>query len=191
VNGELINDAELVGARTGTMAGFDVVGNAIMTGAVTSLLVAIGTAIAQRGSLLGPVLFALLQAFIVITVGFISFRLGYSMTHRFVDEARVSNWLRPALFGAMRLGAFTLGALVISFVPLTLPQGAAITIGAATLPLQGRVFDSIMPGLLPLAVTLILWWLMRYRRVSPGVLVGACLVIALLAGAVAGVTRWV
>jgi hypothetical protein len=32
---------------------------------------------------------------------------------------------------------------------------------------------------------------MRYRRVSPGVLVGACLVIALLAGVVAGVTRWV
>jgi PTS system mannose-specific IID component len=191
VNGEMINDAELVGARTGTMAGFDVIGNAIMTGAVTSLLVAVGTAIAQRGSLLGPVLFALLQAFIIIAVGFVSFRLGYSMTHRFVDEARVSNWLRPALFGAMRLGAFTLGALVTLFVPLTLPQGAAITIGAATLPIQGRVLDSIMPGLLPLAVTLGLWWLMRHRRVSPGVLMGACLVVALLAGVVAGVTRWV
>ncbi len=190
VNGELINDAELVGARTGVMAGFDVVGNAIMTGAITSLLVAIGAELARRGALLGPFLFAVVQAVIVIAAGFASFRLGYSLTHRFVDEARVTNWLRPALFGAMRLGAFTLGALVTSFVPLTLPQGAVITIGAATLPLQGRVFDSIMPGLLPLVTTLILWWLLRHRRASPGVLVGACLVIALLAGVVAGITRW-
>lgn len=190
VNGEMINDAELVGARTGAMASFNVAGNAIMTGAITSLLVAIGTAIALRGSLLGPVLFALLESFIVIAVGFASFRLGYSITHRFVDEARVTNWLRPALFGAMRLGAFTLGALVTAFVPLTLPQGAAISIGAATLPIQGRVLDSIMPGLLPLIVTLGLWWLLRYKRVSPGVLVGVCLLIAVLAGVVAGVTGW-
>jgi PTS system mannose-specific IID component len=190
VNGELINDAEMVGARTGAMAGFDVAGNAIMTGAITSLLVALGAELARRGSLLGPFLFAVAQAALVISIGFVSFRLGYAMTHRFVDEARVNNWLRPALFGAMRLGAFTLGALILSFVPLTLPQGAAISIGAATLPIQGRVFDSIMPGLLPLAVTLTLWGLMRYRRVSPGVLVGVCLLVALLAGIVAGVTRW-
>jgi PTS system mannose-specific IID component len=162
-----------------------------MVGAVTSLLVAAGTELARQGSLLGPLLFAAIQAVIVLTVGFFSFRLGYAQLHRFGDWARSASWLRPALFGAMRLGAFVLGALVTQYVRLVLPESAAIQIGQARIALGPRVLDAILPGLLPLAITLGLWWLLRYRHTNPMLLLGACLLLALVAAAVMGLAGWV
>jgi PTS system mannose-specific IID component len=190
-NGELVSDAELVGAKSGAMASLDAVGTAVMTGAVTSVLVAIGTELALRGNILGPFLFAAAQAVIVLAVGFLSFRLGYAQLHRFGDWARTANWLRPALFGAMRLGAFVLGALVTQFVRLGMPASAAIEIGQARISLGPRVLDMILPGLVPLAITLALWWLLRYRRTNPMVLLGACLALAIVAGAIMGLAGWV
>jgi PTS system mannose-specific IID component len=190
-NGELVSDAELVGAKSGAMAGFDAVGTAIMTGAVTSLLVAIGAQMAQQGSLLGPILFILVQSLIVLAVGFGSFHLGYAQVHRFGDWARAQNWLRPALFGAMRLGAFVLGALVVVLVPVQLPADAIINIGQAKIALQPRVLDSTLPGLIPLLLTLGLWWLLRFRRVNPMVLLGLCLLLAVVVAGIMGAAGWV
>lgn len=190
-NGELVSDAEMVGAKSGVMASLDAVGTAVMIGAVTSVLVAVGVELARQGSILGPLGFAVVQSFIVLTVGFFSFRIGYAQMHRFGDWARANTWLRPALFGAMRLGAFVLGALVAQYVRLSLPGSAVIQIGQAQVALGPRVLDAILPGLIPLAITLGLWWLLRYRYANPMVLLGACLLVALIAAAVMGLAGWV
>ncbi|MCS6846264.1 MAG: PTS system mannose/fructose/sorbose family transporter subunit IID [Anaerolineae bacterium] len=190
-NGEAINDAEMVGAKTGVMAGLDVIGGTVMLSAIGSLLIAAGAALADRGSLIGPFMFAFVQSALVLAVGFASFQLGYAQTRRFGDWARANNWLRPALFGAMRLGAFALGMLVVVLAPIALPGEGVIQIGAARLAVQTRVLDAILPGLLPLAATLAIWWLLRYRRISPVILMGGCLIVAVAGAAIARALGWV
>ncbi len=190
-NGEAINDAEMVGTKTGIMAGLGVIGSTVMSSAIGSVLIAAGTALADRGSLIGPFMFAFVQSALVLTVGFAGFQLGYAQTHRFGDWARVNNWLRPALFGAMRLGAFVLGALVMALVPIVLPNLGVIQIGNAQLAVQTRVLDAILPGLLPLAITLALWWLLRYHRANPMALLGACLLLSLVGALLAHALGWV
>jgi len=190
-NGEAINDAEGVGTRTSLMVGLDALGTTLMTGGLASFGVAVGAASANQGSLLGALLFVFFQSVLVLLVGFASFRLGYKWTHRFGDWARHNNWLRPALFGATRLGSFVLGGLVTSLVSLALPGNGSLQIGAASLALQTRLLDALVPGVLPLAVTLVLWWLLRYRRLNANVLLGGCLVAALLGGLLALALGWV
>jgi mannose/fructose/N-acetylgalactosamine-specific phosphotransferase system component IID len=95
------------------------------------------------------------------------------------------------LFGATRLGSFVLGGLVTSLVSLALPGNGSLQIGAASLALQTRLLDALVPGVLPLAVTLVLWWLLRYRRLNANVLLGGCLVAALLGGLLALALGWV
>ncbi|PJF48079.1 MAG: hypothetical protein CUN48_05430 [Candidatus Thermofonsia Clade 3 bacterium] len=190
-NGEVINDAELVGAKTSLMASLDTIGNTVMLSAVGSLLIAAGAAWADRGSLFGPFMFAVVQSALVLAVGFISFQLGYAQTRRFGDWARANNWLRPALFGAMRLGAFALGALVVALAPITLPGDGLIQIGAAQLPLQTRVLDAILPGGLPLFATLTMWGLLRSHRASPVGLMGGCLIVATAGAIIARALGWV
>jgi mannose/fructose/N-acetylgalactosamine-specific phosphotransferase system component IID/mannose/fructose/N-acetylgalactosamine-specific phosphotransferase system component IIC len=190
-NGEVISDAELVGAKTGLMASLDAIGTVLMLSGLTSLLVAVGADLARRGSLLGPFIFILVTALTVVGVGFGSFWLGYGQTHRAVDWARFSQWLRPALFGAMRLGAFVLGALIVVLVPMRLPDTAVLQIGDATWALQPRVLDAALPGLVPLGITLAFWWLLRFKRANPMLLMGMCLLAALVIGAIGRLLGWV
>lgn len=188
-NGEAINDAELVGAKFSGMAALSVLGTAVMTAGLASVLVALGTDLANKGSLLGVALFVLVQSLAVVSVGFASFNLGFSQIRRFAERARMDNWLRPALFGATRLGAFTLGLLVPIFVPLGLPEGAALTIGSVTWSVQARVLDATLPNAVPLLVTLGLWALLR-RRWQPLILFGVCVTVAVVGGAIGGVLGW-
>lgn len=190
-NGEAINDAEIVGAKTGAMVGLNAIGATVMLNAVGSLLVAAGAALAERGSLIGPFIFAFAQAALVLAVGFAGFQLGYAQVRRFGDWARANNWLRPALFGAMRLGAFVLGGLVVALVPISLPGAGVIQIGATQLAVQTRVLDAMLPGALPLVATLGMGWLLRSRRASPNALMGGCLIVAVAGAVVARALGWV
>ena len=190
-NGEAISDAELVGAKTGLMASFDTVGTAVMSGALTSLMIAVGADFARRGALLGPFIAIFVIALAVVGVGFGSFWLGYAQVHRLVDWTRVSNWLRPTLFGAMRLGAFVLGALVIVLVPMRLPETAALRFGDASWALQTRVLDAALPGIVPLLTTLVFWWLLRFRRANAMALMGVCLLAALVIAGIGRLLGWV
>jgi len=191
VNGEVISSAELIGAKTGLMASLDTVGTAVLTGALTSLMIAIGADFAQRGALLGPFIAIFVIALAVIGLGFGSFWLGYAQVHRLVDWARVNNWLRPTLFGATRLGAFVLGALIVVLAPMRLPDSAVLHLGDADWVVQTRVLDAILPGIVPLATTLIFWWLLRFRRANPMALMGICLVLALIIAGIGRALGWV
>ena len=190
-DGEAISDAEMVGARTSLMTTLDVLGTTLMTSGLASFGVAIGTALANQGSLLGPLLFVFVQSALVLLTGFVSFKLGYMLMQRFGDWARRSQWLRPALFGATRLGSFVFGALITPLVRIALPGNGSVQIGAVSLAVQTRLLDALMPGLLPLAITLLLWWLLRYRRLNANALLGGCLLGALLGGLLAHALGWV
>jgi mannose/fructose/N-acetylgalactosamine-specific phosphotransferase system component IID len=53
------------------------------------------------------------------------------------------------------------------------------------------VLDAILPGAIPLVVTLGMWWLLRFRHVNPMVLLGLCLLLAIVVAAIMGVAGWV
>jgi mannose PTS system EIID component len=176
--GDAISNAEVVGARTGLMAGVKVVGDALLGGAITGLAVAIGAALAAQQSLLGPFLFIVIEAAAVLGIAYASFRLGYTRFAQVQAWAQANDWLRAGLFGALRLGTFMLGALMLTLAPMALPATAVISIDAARIPLQTTLLDAIMPGILPLAITLLLWWLLRYRNANPMLLLGGILVVS-------------
>ncbi len=176
--GDAINEAECVGAKTGAMAALGVTGDALVQGVVTAFAVAIGASLARQGNLLGPFLFVVFEATVVLCVAYASFQFGYTQLRRVAAWARANEWLRAGLFGAVRLGAFVLGGLLLTYAPLHLPGGAIIEIDGARIALQHAVLDRIMPNMIPLLVVLALWWLLRYRNTSPMVLLGVLIALA-------------
>jgi PTS system mannose-specific IID component len=189
-NGDVISDAEFVGAKTGLMAGVVVVGDVLIGSVLTGLGVAIGTALVQQNSLVGPFLFIAYEAALVLSVAYFSFHFGYTSLRRLEGWARANDWLRAGLFGALRLGAFLLGALVISYVPIHFPAAAIIRVNAAQIPLQSALLDSIMPNMAPLAITLGLWWLLSRRHMNSMVLLGGLVALAILACGVLRLLGW-
>jgi hypothetical protein len=69
-----------------------------------------------------------------------------------------------------------LGGLVTAVVHLSL--SVSIRVGSAIVSLQKDVLDSILRGLLPLTLTLFVWWLL-HRQVKPVVAVGVLFLIGI------------
>ncbi|MCL5998325.1 MAG: PTS system mannose/fructose/sorbose family transporter subunit IID [Chloroflexi bacterium] len=190
VGGDTIGDGEFIGAKTGLMASIGVMGDALVLGAITAFGVATGAALARQQSLLGPFLFVVFEAVVVLGIAYASFHLGYSSLRRLEAWARANDWLRAGLFGAVRLGTFVLGALVLPLVPLRLPDTAVIQIDAARISLQAALLDSIMPNMVPLAITLALWWLVRRRNMNPMVVLGAIILCSIVVSGLLKLLGW-
>ncbi len=189
-NGDAISEAEFAGAKTSVMASLSVLGNVVLIGVITRLFVAIGANLAQRPSLLGPLFFIIAESIVVLGIAVLCFQFGYRQTRHWAIWMRESDWLRAGLFGAVRLGTFVLGALLIVYVPLRMPETAHITIGEATLWLQ-PLLDQFAPHILSLSLTLWLWWQLRYRRANDMTLMLLCLFGAFALSYLASVTGWV
>jgi PTS system mannose-specific IID component len=189
-SGDVISDSEFVGAKTGLMAGSGVVGDVLMGSVLTGLGIAVGATLAQQRSLVGPFLFIVYEAAVVLGVAYFSFSIGYNSMRRLERWARANEWLRAGLFGALRLGAFLLGALVISYVPIHFPAAAIIHINGAQISLQSVLLDSIMPYMAPLAITLGLWWLLRRYQSNPMVLLAGLIALAFLACGLLRLLGW-
>lgn len=189
-HGEPVSEIEFVGAKASAMATLSALGDAVMRGVSLTFLVAVGAWLAAQNSLLGPFVFVVAQSAVFLAVAYGMFQLGYVQLNRWLPWARANEWLRAGLFGATRLGAFVLGALIVSVTRATpVPVAPVVQIGAAAIPLQG-LFDAILPGAIPLAITAGMWYLMRYRGVQPMTLLGACVIAALAVGGLLRVLRW-
>ena len=94
------------------------------------------------------------------------------------DHRRVRGGvLDKVIAGATVLGNLVLGALAATFVSLSMAP--SLVVGATSLNIQRDVLDKVLPGLLPLALVVGTWWLLR-RRVNPVLLLVASLVVALI-----------
>ena len=80
--------------------------------------------------------------------------------------------------GAMVLGNFVIGALTVSFVALKTPL--AFTIGGTSFVLQD-ILNMFMPNLLPLILTMVVWWLVAKKQVNVTKIMIAIIIIGILA----------
>jgi mannose/fructose/N-acetylgalactosamine-specific phosphotransferase system component IID/mannose/fructose/N-acetylgalactosamine-specific phosphotransferase system component IIC len=169
---ETITDAELIGAKTAAMTVTGAAGDALIGGLATSVLVAIGAAMAAQGSLLGPLLFVLLQSALILGLAWVAFQAGHTWGLRGLEWADRNAWLRAGAFAAERLGAFVLGALLVRIAPLSFDT-ASISLDSARVLIQPWL-DAFLPRLIPLALALWMWWRMRTDRSTAAALCGLC-----------------
>jgi len=84
------------------------------------------------------------------------------------------------------LGLTVVGALAATTVHLS--TKLAITVGPQTVKLQSDVFDKMLKGLLPLSLTLLIWWLLSKKK-SPLTIILVVFVLGLV-GTYIGLLGW-
>ena len=169
---EVSNNAELIGAKTAAMTVTGAAGDALVGGLATSVLVAIGAAMASQGSLLGPLLFVILQSALVLGLAWVAFHAGHTWGLAGLRWADRNTWLRAGAFAAERLGAFVLGSLLVRLAPMSFDT-ASISLESARVFVQPWL-DAFLPRLIPLALALWMWWRIRTDRSSAAALAGLC-----------------
>lgn len=166
--GAPISDEAIANIKNGLMGPFAGLGDTIKQGLWIPIWLAVGISLATAGNLFGPVLYFLAGAAYSWGLGWYLYYQGWKQGQAFVTSLLGGGLMENVQTVAMILGAGVLGALAAQFVNvttalvITLPAGAE-GLEPTTINLQTDVLDKIMPKLLPLTLTLLLWWLLKRR----------------------------
>ncbi len=151
-NGVEISDEAINSVKTGLMGPLAGIGDTITQGVITPILLALGIGIAKDGNLMGPILYTVLISAIIIWISYTLWMRGYKLGKSAVEQILGEGIFNNVIEGAGILGCTVIGALTGKYV--TLSTSVVMKIGEGQVALQADLFDKIMPGLLPLLLTL-------------------------------------
>lgn len=143
------------------------IGDAMFWLTLLPICAGIGASLALQGSLFGPIVFLLI--FNVVHFG-LRFGLAHYGYHAGTSALTLlKTHTKKISHAASIVGMTVIGALVASYVHLSTPL--VMHAGKASVALQTDVLDKLMPNILPLCFTLVVFWLMK-RSFSPVKLIG-------------------
>ena len=167
-------DEAINGVKSSLMGPLAGVGDSLIQGLATPLLLSVGISLAQQGQLAGPVLYALAISIVVLGTSYTFWTLGYRWGKVAVSRILASGWVQAISEAAAVTGMTVVGGLAASVVQLSL--SATVAVGPSLLSLQQDVLDPILRGALPLLLTLVVWRLLS-RGVSPMRAIGLLFVL--------------
>ncbi|EKT57282.1 PTS system mannose/fructose/sorbose family transporter subunit IID [Providencia burhodogranariea] len=151
------------------------IGDALFWLTLLPICAGIGASLALQGSLFGPIIFLLMFNAVHFAVRFGLAHYGYRAGTKAI--AMLKTHTKNISHAASIVGMTVIGALVASYVHLSTPL--IMTAGEAKVALQTDVLDKLMPNLLPLGFTLLVYWLMK-KGFSPVKLIGVTVVFGVL-----------
>lgn len=176
-NGEAIDDETINGIRAGLMGPLAGIGDSLIVGTLIPILLGIAMGLSQGGSPLGAIFYIVLWNVLAYFGMRFAYYRGYDLGGAAV-EALVGPNATALRESIVMIGTMVIGAVAATWVNIT----TAMTLpGGGTL--QGTL-DGIFPKLLPLGFTLLRWWLMAKKKVSPIVTMMILLVVAFIGAAV-------
>lgn len=186
-NGAEIDDAAINGVKVGMMGPLAGVGDPVFWATLRPVLGALGASFALAGSIVGPLIFFL---------GFNLFRLGfryYGMMFGYKKGTEIvtdlgNNFLQKLTEGASILGLFIIGVLVPRWTSVNFPLVLAryeLQDGTEVVTTLQNLFDSLIPGLIPLVLTFVCMHLLK-KKVSPLMMILILFVVGIL-GYVTGI----
>lgn len=164
--------------------GEEVDGNAISSVKVALMgpLAGIGVSLSTGGNILGPLVFLLLFNIFNIGTRYFGLQYGYKFGGDFISKLEGGNIMQRITEGTTLVGLMVLGVMTATMV--SVPLGFVVGTGEQAMSLQ-QIFDGIMPGLVPLLLTLGVYKAIK-KGMSSTVVLFAVIGIAIL-GSVIGV----
>ncbi|MGC3954555.1 MAG: PTS system mannose/fructose/sorbose family transporter subunit IID [Propionicimonas sp.] len=175
-NGEDVTPEEINSVRTGLMGPMAGIGDTVSQGIAYPILAGLACQLAIAGNVMGPILFEILYKVLMIGLGYTFYMMGYrqgkSAILRFLKEGTLNRITE--VFSIM--GLMVVGNMAATRVNVVTP--ISFKVGEVEFVLQD-VFNSLLPGLLPLAITLTVWWLIS-KRVNPSWIIAIIFVVGIV-----------
>ena len=171
------------GMKVGLMGSFAAVGDSLFAALIPTIMGALAGNMAQQGIPLGALLW------LIVTVGVVVFRwkqLGYAYKEGVSLITTMQHRLETLTNAATLLGVFMVGALIATVIKVNFAWTP--TIGKVTVNIQQNV-DMILPKLLPLAITLGVYWLLGRKHMNATRAIFIVLILSVLLSALGVITH--
>lgn len=160
--GEDISEEMPVNIKTTLMGPLAGIGDSIIQGIIVPTLLSIGMGLAATGSALGPLFYIFSYGIIGTLITYISFQYGYKLGISAIDTIVGENAQRITkafnVVGVMVVGALAAANINLNTI-IEIPMGEEVQ------KLQD-LMDGIFPKLLPLAVVMLSYWLLKNKKMS-------------------------
>ena len=160
--GEEVSEEMPVNIKTTLMGPLAGIGDSIIQGIIVPILLSIAMSLAAGGSVFGPIFYILAYGVVGVSISYIAFRSGYRLGVSAIDTIVGENSKRITdafnILGVMVVGALAANTIVLKTT-------AHIPIGGKTASLES-VLNGIFPGLLPLGMVMLGWWLVSSKQMS-------------------------
>ncbi|WP_291649863.1 PTS system mannose/fructose/sorbose family transporter subunit IID [Clostridium sp.] len=174
--------------RVAAMGPLGGIGDAIFWFTLVPITAGITANMAIGGSLIGPILFLLIFNGVQFGLRYWLMYWSYNLGSKAIDV--LTKNAKEFTRSASMLGVFIVGALTSNYGATKL--AIEIPNGEAPINIQ-NILDGVLPQMLPLALTLMLFYLIKKRKWTPVACIGLLLVLGIvgaLFGNLFGFTMW-
>ena len=158
--------------KTALMGPLSGIGDSFFQGTIRVIAFGLGVQLAQQGSLMGPILAMVISAIPSILITWFAAKIGYQGGHQYLEKLQSGNMMDKVMYVCGIVGLMSVGGMIATLIGSTTPA----TFSDGTLVIQD-ILDSIMPNMIPLALTGVMYWL-----VKKGVKTGWLLIICIVGG---------
>lgn len=173
ISGEAISDIRI--ALCGPLAG---VGDTLCQNVLKILVAGLTMGLAAQGNVLGPILFMLLYGGILYFIWKYTTFLGYSAGTKFLDRMFEGGLINSVTKATTVLGLCMVGAMTASIVSFKFNW--VIEMGETAINIQ-EIIDSIFPGLLAVALTFGVLFLVKKKFKVVNIVYGIMVICLLFA----------
>ena len=159
-------------ALMGPLAG---IGDALIWLTIFPICAGLGASLAMQGNFMGPIIFLLLFNTLHFVLQFGGIGYGYNTGLGAISKLR--NGTKELSKLASIVGLTVIGALIASYVSMSTPL--VIHAGKVAIKLQADILDKIMPNIIPLAFTFLMYWLLK-KGLKPNHLFGIILLFGIV-----------
>ncbi len=164
--GEDVSEELIVNTKNALMGPFAGIGDSMLIGTYSPILLSIAMSMCiSDGNPVGPLFFCAVWLTSVVGLQWYLFHKGYDMG---IGAANMF-FTNRSLADKITTGLTMMGLIVIGGVAATTVKANVVyqfVSGEMSLSLQEQIFDKIMPGILPLLLTLAVWYLMDKKKWS-------------------------
>lgn len=168
-NGAKISAEDINGVRTGLMGPAAGIGDTVQQGILFPILASIGATMALEHNYFGPIMFTLVFLLIIYSIGYEMFMYGYKKGKTSVISILKSGLLDKVTKAFSIVGLMVVGTMAATRVTIKTPL--VWHVGESTIKLQS-LFNQLAPSLIPLLVTLLVWWLLRKKINATWIVIG-------------------
>lgn len=171
-------DTESINAvKASLMAPLAGIGDSLFFGTFRVIAAGIGISLAKQGNILGPILFLVLYNIPALAARIWGLKYGYKVGINSLAKIQANGLMKKIMSIVGMIGMMVVGGMVATMLTVTTPLKFSMV--GATVKLQ-TILNQIMPNLLPLALTMLVFVLVR-KRVSMSWLTVGLLVVGILA----------
>lgn len=178
-DGDITAD-EILSVRSALMGPLAGIGDVVSQSIVYPILAGVCIQLALAGNYAGPILFEIIYKVIMLTLGYNMYMMGYRKGKSAIITFLKTGLLNRILELVSIVGLMVIGSMAVSNISFNFSLiGWEVTneIGSVAFNLQNTVFDALLPGMVPLALVLGVWGLLK-KRVKPTAIIFLIFVLA-------------